>query len=272
MAHILYVSKIVFLFCLIGICFFVFGLDFITKYLASEITVTESIEQEQALRPPAITICPQVGWKNSKADNASFRVHCEHANNADMFWECLEDKTYDFDEIILSASHGQPMHLVKNLSWDEQIWTWSTPARTVGRCYTLHYDQLFKIDMATDAIVVNLNQSSKLYYHVFLHDPDFFTLTYNPFATPLSFFAINPKALRNSHLLLPIAITRMKKLNQERTPCNPAKNYSFTSCVKESLVKALDCSLPWEPLGKGNTSSQSSIDLIATTSHHVTTR
>ena len=65
MVHILYFSKIVFLFSLIGICFIVFGLDFFKKFLACETTVNESTEQKQALKPPAITICPQVGWKNS---------------------------------------------------------------------------------------------------------------------------------------------------------------------------------------------------------------
>ena len=82
-----YTSKIIFLLFLIGICFFGFGLDFISRFCASEITVNESVEQKQALKPPAITICPQVGWKNSNTSTeAGFKVLWK----GKQCWEVLE--------------------------------------------------------------------------------------------------------------------------------------------------------------------------------------
>ena len=31
----------------------------------------------------------------------------------------------------------------------------------------------------------------------------------------------------------------------EVCPCNPSPDYKFTKCVRESLVKRVNCSLPW---------------------------
>ena len=243
-------SKIIFLLFLIGICFFGFGLDFISRFCASEITVNESVEQKQALKPPAITICPQVGWKNSNTSTeAGFKVNCEKANSAEKFWNCLEEKTYNFSEIVLSATHGLPDfpdRKVKNLSDEKQFWKWSTPNRQLGKCHTLLYEQPLQIDMTDDAIVINLS-SPELYYTVYLHDPDFFMTSFNPFAMPMSIIHFNPKELSSGHLALPMAQVRTEKLNRAEMPCNPSPHYSFTTCIKESLVKIVNCSLPWDP-------------------------
>ena len=250
MVHILYFSKIVFLFSLIGICFIVFGLGFFKKFLACETTVNESTEQKQALKPPAITICPQVGWKNSNSRTARFRTHCKNASRAEEFWKCLEDKTYNFSEIVLSAFHGHPMNLVNNITDEQKFWSWSTPAKAHGRCYTLLYDQPLQIDMTTHIILINLKAPSR-HYFVYLHDPDFFFMTYNPFTMPMTEVHLNPEELNSSHLLLPMAVVKTTKLNRPEMPCNPSPKYSFTTCVKQSLARMTNCSLPWDPLDQG---------------------
>ena len=256
MAFFIHVLKMIFLFCLIGVCFFVFGFDFIARFLARETTVNESLEQKQALKPPAITICPQVGWKNSNFSTAGFRVHCKNANSSDMFWKCLEERTYNFSEIILSATHGHPLNVVKTLTDGPKFWTWSTPGRSEGRCFTLLYDQHFQIDMKTDVIVINLKPPSR-YYTVFLHDPDFFVITYNPFTLPVTEIDINPAELNEkTHLLLSMAQMKTKKLNKPEMPCNPSPRYSFTTCVRQSVATKSNCSLPWDPLDQGNDDMQ----------------
>ena len=57
-----YTSKIIFLLCLMGICFFGFGLPSIKRFFDKETTVTESVEKKDSLKPPAITVCPE-RWK-----------------------------------------------------------------------------------------------------------------------------------------------------------------------------------------------------------------
>ena len=43
-----------------------------------------------------------------------------------------------------------------------------------------------------------------------------------------------------------ITLTKQKKLNLERSPCNEDPVYSFTTCVKEKLSQIIGCRLPWD--------------------------
>ena len=44
----------------------------------------------------------------------------------------------------------------------------------------------------------------------------------------------------------------------EACPCNPSPDYKFTKCVRESLVKRINCSLPWTETMPGE---QNQLDL-----------
>ena len=247
MVRLLYVSKMIFLFCLICICFFVFGLNFITKFLTGEITVSETFEQKEALKPPAITICPQVGWKNSStAISAGFGESCKLSKSAEQFWKCLETNTFNFNEVVLSATHGVPNGT--NLTEGKKLWTWSTPARTPGRCYTLLYNQPLKVHMSNDAILLNLAPND---YFVYFHDTDFFAVTYNPFTLPVSMIDLNHEELGDGHLMISLAMVSRENRNRIEMPCNPVPEYSFTNCIKESLAKNMNCSLPWVNINQG---------------------
>ena len=43
-----------------------------------------------------------------------------------------------------------------------------------------------------------------------------------------------------------ITLTKQKKLNLQRSPCNEDPVYSFTTCIKEQLSKRIGCRLPWD--------------------------
>ena len=134
---------------------------------------------------------------------------------------------------------------------EQKFWTWNTPAKAEGRCYTLLYDQPLQIDMSKHAILINLKAPSR-HYSVHLHDPDFFVKTYNPFTMPMTEVHLNPEELNSSHLLLPMAVEKTTKLNRPEMPCNPSPEYSFTTCVRQSLARKCKCSLPWDPLDQGS--------------------
>ena len=40
-------------------------------------------------------------------------------------------------------------------------------------------------------------------------------------------------------------MVQVEKLNRPDAPCNPSPDYKFTTCVKQSLAKIVNCSLPW---------------------------
>ena len=43
-----------------------------------------------------------------------------------------------------------------------------------------------------------------------------------------------------------ITLTKHKKLNLERRPCEEDPAYSFTGCIKEKLSEKVGCRLPWD--------------------------
>ena len=43
-----------------------------------------------------------------------------------------------------------------------------------------------------------------------------------------------------------ITLTKQKKLNLQKSPCNEDPVYSFTTCVKEQLSQRIGCRLPWD--------------------------
>ena len=169
MAHLLRILQMAFFVSLLTICFFGFGLPCIKRFFDKEITVTESVEKKDSLKPPAITVCPE-RWKPDIPPILPFghyKNKCRGANNTKDFEECVENKTFGFNELIVSARQGLLSNIVKNLS-DPRLWTSDLTLVLTGRCYTLNYDQLLKVDQETESVWVNLFPEN---YYVILHHP-----------------------------------------------------------------------------------------------------
>ena len=239
MVHLLHILQTAFFLSLSAICFFGFGLPCIKRFLANEITVNEFVEKKTSLKAPSVTICPQM-WKPDSPPVmpvGHYKNNCGDANDTEAFSNCVSDKTFAIGEVIVSATQGYQSNLVSNLS-DPQLWTSDMTMAMVGRCYTLHYDQLLKVDQETEAIIIDLVPAN---YYVFLHDPDFFLFTINPLTMPTTTVNLNVQEMKKSYLGISLELVRREKLTQ----CNPSPDYKFTNCVKQSLAKIVNCSLPW---------------------------
>ena len=122
-------------------------------------------------------------------------------------------------------------------------------APTGGRCYTLKYDQHFKVDPQTDSIVIDLVVGD---YYIILHNPDFLLTTMNPLALPLNFITFDRQEFTNTSFLgLTLEVVQRKNLDREEVPCNPSPDYNFTACVKKGLAGIVNCTLPWNDQMKG---------------------
>ena len=120
---------------------------------------------------------------------------------------------------------------------------------TGGRCYTLKYDQQFKVDPQTDSIVIDLVVGD---YYIFLHNPDFLLTTMNPLALPLNFITFDRQEFTNTSFLgLALEVVQRQNLDRQEVPCNSSPNYIFTACVKKGLAGIVNCTLPWNDKMKG---------------------
>ena len=83
---------------------------------------------------------------------------------------------------------------------DPGSWMWDVSAAIDGRCFTLNYDQMLSIDISVDSLVFNLDE--KMTYYLFLHQPSFFLLTYNPLTMPTVDMVLNFKDIGKNYLTL----------------------------------------------------------------------
>ena len=84
-------------------------------------------------------------------------------------------------------------------------------------------------------------------YYIWLHDENFFITNINPYGLPSKLWTIFGKELRDEEgLYHEITLTKHKKLNLGRQPCEEDPRYSFAACAKEKLSEKLGCRLPWD--------------------------
>ena len=132
-----------------------------------------------------------------------YKSNCGEANDTKAFTNCVRDKTFAIGEVVVSATQGYQSNFANNLSVsDPQLWTSDMTMAMVGRCYTLHYDRLLKVDQETESIIIDLVPAN---YYVFLHDPDFFLFTINPLTMPTTTLNLNLQEMEASYLGISLA-------------------------------------------------------------------
>ena len=86
------------------------------------------------------------------------------------------------------------------------LWTWDVTAAIDGRCFTLNFDQPLTIDLSVDSLVFNLEED--MVYYLFIHQPDFFILTYNPLTMPTVDMLISFNETGRSYLALILEVIK----------------------------------------------------------------
>ena len=98
----------------------------------------------------------------------------------------------------------------------------------------------------TDALVFKLDTTSSFGYIFWVHDENFFLSNINPFSTSSKLWWIKGNELNDTGYYRDLTLTKHKRLNLDRRPCEEDPFYSFTVCIKEKLSKKIGCRLPWD--------------------------
>ena len=206
--------KVIFLLCLISICFFQFNFQSIKRFLDDEVIIHESVEKHDALKPPAITVCPKK-WKpesGPQLDAAHYENHCGNASTREDFEACVTNKTFSLEEMIQCAMRG--LNQVEDLT-DPQLWTSDVTFAVLGRCYTLDYDQLFTINPLKDGIALIVVENND--YYIYFSEPDFHFIRAQPLLTvPVTMVALH--GLNSSITSIMLKMVRTEELNRLEAP------------------------------------------------------
>ena len=232
-------SKHLFVFILLGIFITFFAIPSFMKYKAAEVIVNKKIVKD-IKKIPAVTICPMnritsLGWNISnsemKVSGLEYRqdILNQSCKNYHSVKKCVDDSTYDLPEYLLNATEnplGDPKFILDKFYWIEEVSLFQN-----GKCIMMNTSL-----MNSSTWLFLLNQSFS--YKIYLHDPHFFVMN------------VNPSALANIKILMDhqfglkmiyINAIHHTKIDNEQNPCNPEPDYSFTSCVKESVTQLAGC-------------------------------
>ena len=115
--------------------------------------MTESVEKNDKLRLPAVTVCAIPGWTKRISKGAgAYKEECQNVTTAQGFSSCVKNKTFSFNDLVVSAARGDNgTENEKDLS-DFNLWTWDMTFPAVGRCYTLDYDVPVGINQKKDIL------------------------------------------------------------------------------------------------------------------------
>lgn len=123
---------------------------------------------------------------------------CPGANRSQDFEDCVKGETFN------NSAKAQQGITGDFLSPD--LWTWDVSAAIDGRCFTFNFDQLLSIDISVDSLVFSLDEN--MTYYLFLHQPDFFILTYNPLTIPTVDMVLNFKDIGKNYITLFLEVQR----------------------------------------------------------------
>ena len=122
------------------------------------------------------------------------------------------------------------------------MWTEDVIPSYMGR----HHNLKLPITLAssTDGFL-GFHLDDRFDYHIWLHDENFFLPNHNPFGLPSAHWPLK-RAKNSAGLYHRVTLTKQKKLNLDRRPCEEDPTYSFTTCIKEKLSQKIGCRLPWD--------------------------
>ena len=240
-----------------------FGDPSVEKYLAQETIVISSHEKTNGIQAPAITIVPfqkknaNIGWKsvergreNSYWKTFSMLNHCHEINFTSME-VCLENDTIEKYEFLNSARFGYDEENSTSLLNDSS-WSADVTATFFGKSYTLNISMTLA-PTYDDFLIFHLDKN--FVYQIWLHDENFFIPHVNPLGFPSNFWRFKFERQKNESIPEPgkfhlITLTKQRKLNLDRSPCEEDPSYSFATCTKEKLSEKIGCRLPWDRWSK----------------------
>ena len=215
-----------------------FGIPSVEKYLEKQTIVITSEEITNGIEAPAITIVALnsrsiPGWKsvdqNLNFNSFSMVRHCQRMNFTDM-GTCKTMDTLNLGDFLHTARLGvfEESSTPINSSNSSSMWTEDMAATYIGRFFTLKLSTT--ITPSPDHTVV-FNVNASFQFNIWVHDENFFLVNQNHFGLPSKLWKISGNELAGGEgLYYEITLTKHKKLNLERQPCEEDPIYRFRDC------------------------------------------
>ena len=252
---ILFWGKIIVQLALFGIFLRYFGITCWQRYQYRKVVVTSSEYYQGELPAPAVTVCPEKPeiQRNLSEKSLSDPIGswCGQSDETETY-QCIENVTSNLTSSIRAVSFGY-QHVEESPDVDEDEWISDFTVPLVGKCFTFKRRQDMGIDIVKDSIMIHL--LSNLSY-IFIHDPDFFAMNWNP-ALPFNNFVMDGNFAR----MFKMITVQHRNINVPSAPCNPDLTYSFTACIKkvfsrefiiiiiiikDVFSREVGCRLPWD--------------------------
>ena len=217
-----------------------FGIPSVEKYLEKQTIVITSEEITNGIEAPAISIVASnsrsiPGWKsvdqNLNFNSFSMAHHCQRMNFTDMD-SCRTSDTINLGDFLDTARLGvfEENSTPINNPNSSSMWTEDMAATYIGRFFTLKLSKTIT-PSPDDTVVFMVNASFD--FNIWLHDENFFLVNQNHFGLPSKLWKITGNKLADGEgLYYEITLTKHKKLNLERQPCEEDPTYSFSDCIQ----------------------------------------
>ena len=231
--------------CILFLIFLIyFGIPSVERYQDKKVVVTSVNVKTENIPSPGITICTMNeqgnGFKNFNITPgvAIVRQVCKNETGQDIA-NCINNETFDFASSLKNVFLGVP-HGTYSLDAIQEHVTPDFTHPSAGVCHTIAFGEPFGTRLMTDIIGVELNVEND--YHLFVHDPNFFLINFNP---SLPFTRISaPEDL--DMILYKMTVTQRQNLNVPSKACNSDPSYAFNACIKDVLTKSIGCRLYWD--------------------------
>ena len=230
-----------------------FGLPSWKKYQAKEVFINKQKISIDDISPPAVTFCAldqetTSGWKfdnmsdyeedysdpenlNELDLRTDILTQCNDSNSVKEVYECVDGKTFNLTETVpYPLSEITPINFA-DIS-NSSFWTNDISLVTLGKCHTLNNS----VSLGTAKWIFPLDPY--LDYTVVIHDPHFFLMTTNPATIPG--VTLGLKASQGIQFMY-IEVIQHMNMDRPQQPCAAEEDYSFTTCVKNSVAQKIGC-------------------------------
>ena len=243
---------------LLGLFMVFFGIPSVQKYQSKETISLSSQKFTNGIEAPAVTLLALnnetgYGWKAKTNQTSSMMGrytntflldHCKEINQTDLE-TCISVDSFRLTDFLTTATFQMVESSLNELNTSS--WTEDMDTTANGRHFTWKPQRIITPSW-TD--VMFLSAYKKFKFYIWVHDINFSFVSTNPRGTTTAFWEVDGNSMTNH--FQEIILVKHKKLNLEHRPCEESEDYSFTTCVKESIAESVGCRMPWDKLSRQN--------------------
>ena len=239
--------KVVLQVVLIAMFFYMYGLPAWEKLNKQSTIVIKTKEDTNGIQAPSITISARStvtksGWKRTAKNTKPDEILLQQCKNFSSVEECLNSETFPRQSFIADAIRGFNGEV--SLMNTRSIWVPDFTYVYSGRSYTFQPKLRIGPDFWRDQIFILLRKGFR--YEIFVHEQNLFVTNGNSDTLPFKFIRIFPDDAKDFKFFYTISVIQHIEKNVPADPCVENDQYSFTTCVKESLARKVGCRPSWD--------------------------